>query len=123
MIDILPALHALQLAIPAPPVCPSTIVNATGTFYWKCIFKYIPPQPLDIRYWWAGFTVTLIIAFLILGFAVSRGIAIGSTPFIYIMLIGLFVGSLVATLLTIMTWILPVTIFVALIGYAWRTRS
>lgn len=111
------------LAIPNPPVCPNTIINATGTFFFHCVYKYLSPMPLDIRYWWYGFTVMLIIMSAVDGFAVQRGVIVGSTTFIYLTFIGLFIGGIIATIMGIMSWILPFTILILLILYVWRTRS
>lgn len=105
------------------PACPSTIINGSGTYYFHCVVRYVPPQALDIRYWYFGFFVIMLFVFLIDGFAIQNGVQIGSDTFIYLTLIGLFIGGLMATLLDVMSWIMPVTMVLILVVYTWRTRS
>jgi len=65
----------------------------------------------------------LVVAFMLLGISVKFGVTVGSHIFIYLAMLGLFLGSMLSVLLNIMSWVFPVTIVIVLVVYIWRTRS
>ena len=83
-----------------------------------------PPIPYQIQYWYFGVTVNLIIMCVIVGYYMQNSRAeIGSDSFIFVSLLGAFLGSIVSLLMNVYPWEVPAVIFALLIIYIIRMRG
>ena len=84
----------------------------------------VPPTVFDVHYWYFGVTVNLIILCIIVGFYMQKADAvIGSDSFIFVTLLGAFLGSIVSLLMNVYPWEVPAVIFGLLIAYIVRLRG
>ena len=83
-----------------------------------------PPNMLDIHYWMFGMFVTFgVTAFLLGALTMKAGVQVGSDTFIMMTLIGMFVGSLVALMMNMLPWLVPIGFFLVLLVYFMRLRG
>ena len=84
----------------------------------------VPPTVFQVQYWYFGVTVNLIILCIIVGFYMQKADAqIGSDSFIFVTLLGAFLGSIVSLLMNVYPWEVPAVIFGLLIVYIVRLRG
>jgi Ca2+/Na+ antiporter len=84
----------------------------------------VPPDTFQVQYWYFGVTVNLIILCVIVGYYMQNtNEQIGSDSFIFITLLGTFLGSLVALFMNVYPWEVPAVIFGLLIVYIVRFRG
>lgn len=84
----------------------------------------VPPTVFQVQYWYFGVTVNLIILCLIVGFYMANAkVEIGSSSFIFVTLLGAFLGSIVSLLMNVYPWEVPAVIFALLIIYIIRLRG
>lgn len=84
----------------------------------------VPPTVYQVQYWYFGVTVNLIILCIIVGFYMQKSDAvIGSDSFIFVTLLGAFLGSIVSLLMNVYPWEVPAVIFGLLIVYIVRLRG
>lgn len=84
----------------------------------------VPPTVFQVQYWYFGVTVNLIILCVIVGFYMSNARAeIGSDSFIFVTLLGAFLGSIVSLLMNVYPWEVPAVIFGLLMIYIIRLRG
>ena len=84
----------------------------------------VPPTVYEVQYWYFGVMVNLIILCIIVGFYMQNARAeIGSDSFIFVTLLGAFLGSIVSLLMNVYPWEVPAVIFGLLIVYIVRLRG
>lgn len=84
----------------------------------------VPPNTFQVQYWYFGVTVNLIILCIILGFYMQNTHErIGSDGFIFMGLIGLLVGGIVALLMNVYPWEIIAVEFLILIVYIIRQKG
>jgi hypothetical protein len=84
----------------------------------------VPPTVFQIQYWYFGVTVNLVILCIIVGYYMQNSRAeIGSDSFIFVTLLGTFLGSIVALLMNVYPCEVPAVVFGLLIVYIVRMRG
>lgn len=84
----------------------------------------VPPTTYQVQYWYFGVLVNLIILCIIVGFYMQNAkVEIGSDSFIFVSLLGAFLGSLVSLFMNVYPWEVPAVIFALLIVYIVRLRG
>ena len=84
----------------------------------------VPPTVYQVQYWYFGVTVNLVILCIIVGYYMQNSKAeIGSDSFIFVTLLGAFLGSIVSLLMNVYPWEVPAVIFGLLIIYIVRLRG
>jgi hypothetical protein len=84
----------------------------------------VPPTTFQVQYWYFGVTVNLIIMCIIVGYYMQNSRAeIGSDSFIFVTLLGAFLGAIVSLLMNVYPWEVPAVIFGLLIVYIVRLRG
>ena len=84
----------------------------------------VSPTVFDVHYWYFGVTVNLIILCIIVGYYMQNAkTEIGSSSFIFVTLLGAFLGSIVSLFMNVYPWEVPAVIFGLLIIYIVRQRG
>lgn len=84
----------------------------------------VPPTVYQVQYWYFGVTVNLIILCIVVGWYMHHAkVEIGSDSFIFVTLLGAFLGSLVALLMNVYPWEVAAITFLLLIVYIVRLRG
>ena len=100
-------------------ICPPD----NATFICTQTYKTIAPPLFSVQYWFFALMVMGGVTALILGIATQSRIGIMSTTFIYLLFIGMLIGSLIDLALNIVSFVFPLFIFLGFAVYIWRSRS
>ena len=100
-------------------ICPPN--NSTFT----CVqaYKTIAPPLFSVQNWLFALMVMGGVTALLLGIAAQSKIGIISSSFIYLIFIGMLIGSLIDLALNIVSFVFPLFIFLGFAIYIWRSRS
>lgn len=100
------------------PLCPPN--NSTFT----CIQHYttIAPPLFSVQYWFYALIVLGGVTALIVGIA-SQNRALDVTTLIYLLFVGLMIGSFIDLAMNIVSFVFPLFIMIGFAVYIWRTRA